>query len=169
MCRKAAARLLLASAEAHPEEAIDIGWKLLSTERPIRFNEMEFHLPADVQLTALQEVVRTIERERPDVFFPIEARRIAPDNAWLSPFQGGPCGSIAVHAYYKDDYEFMFRLIEPILRRYGGRPHWGKLNSLKGPDFAALYPKWKEFLGLRQTLDPQGRLLNDYLKSIFSV
>jgi FAD-linked oxidoreductase len=167
--RKAAARVLLASAEANPEEAVDEGWKLLSTERPIRFNEMEFHLPAAAQLAALHEVVDTIEAERPDVFFPIEARRIAPDDAWLSPFQGGPRGSIAVHTYYKDDYEFMFRVVQPILRRHGGRPHWGKLNSLTGADFASLYPRWNDFLALRRRLDPQGRLLNDYLKGIFGV
>ncbi len=165
--RKTAARVLLASSEANPEEAVDEGWKLLSTERPVRFNEMEFHLPADAQLAALREVVETIERSRPDIFFPIEARRIATDDAWLSPFQGGPHGSIAVHTYYKDEYEFLFQLIEPILRRHGGRPHWGKLNSLKGVDFAALYPRWKDFLALRRSLDPEGRLLNDYLKRIF--
>lgn len=165
--RRVAAKVLLATAEANPEEAIDDGWKLLSTERPVRFNEMEFHLPADAQIVALREVVETIERTRPDIFFPIEARRIAPDDAWLSPFQGGPRGSIAVHTYYKDEYEFLFQLIEPILRRHGGRPHWGKLNSLKGADFSALYPRWNDFLELRRSLDPDGRLLNDYLKGIF--
>jgi FAD-linked oxidoreductase len=165
--RKAAAQVVLASSEANPEEAVDDGWKLLSTERPVRFNEMEFHLPAATQLAALREVVETIERSRPDIFFPIEVRRIATDDAWLSPFQGGPHGSIAVHTYYKDEYEFLFQLIEPILRRHGGRPHWGKLNSLKGADFAALYPRWKDFLALRRSLDPEGRLLNDYLKGIF--
>jgi FAD-linked oxidoreductase len=164
--RKEAAQLLLASTP--PEEAIDDGWKLLSTERPVRFNEMEFHLPAEVQLKALREVVAAIERERSDVFFPIEVRRIAPDDAWLSPFQGAPRGSVAVHAYYKDDYQFFFSLIEPIFRKYGGRPHWGKLNSLRGADFAALYPRWKEFGELRKQLDPEGRLLNGYLKTLFA-
>jgi FAD-linked oxidoreductase len=86
--RKAAAQALLGGTK--PEKAIDEGWKLLSTERPVRFNEMEFHLPADVQLKALAEIVATIEKARPDVFFPIECRRIAPDEAWLSPFQGEP-------------------------------------------------------------------------------
>ncbi|HEX6865645.1 MAG TPA: FAD-binding protein, partial [Caulobacteraceae bacterium] len=66
--RKAAAKGLLGGVE--PETAVDEGWKLLSTERPVRFNEMEYHLPADAQLSALKEVVATIERERPDVFFP---------------------------------------------------------------------------------------------------
>ena len=165
--RKAAAKALLGSAE--PEEAIDEGWKLLSTERPVRFNEMEFHLPVANHLAALKEVVAAIEAERRDVFFPIEVRRIAADEAWLSPFQGGPRGSIAVHCHYKDEYDFLFSLIQPILRKHGGRPHWGKLHSLKAADLAALYPNWNDFLEVRRRLDPEGRLLNPYLKTLFGV
>lgn len=165
--RKAAAKALLSTAK--PETAVDEGWKLLSTERPVRFNEMEFHLPVENQLKALAEVVRTIEKERPDVFFPIEARRIASDDAWLSPFQGGPRGSVAVHAYYRDDFSFLYSLIEPIFRRYDGRPHWGKLHTLRGQQLQAIYPRWKDFLAVRQELDPEGRMLNPYLKGLFGL
>jgi FAD-linked oxidoreductase len=165
--RKAAAKALLGGTA--PETAIDEGWKLLSTERPVRFNEMEYHLPAEVHLKVLAEVVALIEKERPDVFFPIEVRRIAPDDALLSPFQGGERGSIAVHAHYKDDYRLLFELVEPVFLRNGGRPHWGKLHSLKGAQLAALYPRWGEFLEVRRELDPDGRLLNPYLKALFGV
>jgi FAD-linked oxidoreductase len=165
--RKAAAKALLGSAE--PEEAVDEGWKLLSTERPVRFNEMEFHLPVENQLGALKEVVAAIEANRPDVFFPIEVRRVDADEAWLSPFQGGPRGSIAVHCHYKDDYGFLFSLIQPILRKHGGRPHWGKLHSLKGAELAALYPNWADFLEVRRRLDPGKRLLNPYLTALFGL
>lgn len=165
--RQSAAKALLGTVE--PETAVDEGWKLLSTERPERFNEMEYHLPAETHLAALEEVMAAIERHRPDVFFPIEARRIAPDEAWLSPFQGGPRGSIAVHAHYKDDYGFLFDLIEPIFLRHGGRPHWGKLHSLKGAQLAALYPRWNDFLEVRRELDPKGRMLNGYLTKLFGL
>lgn len=165
--RKRAARALLANVE--PETAVDEGWKLLSTERPERFNEMEYHLPADAQLSALKEVVAVIEKERPDVFFPIEARRIAPDEAWLSPFQGGPRGSIAVHAHYKDDFAFLYELIEPIFLRHDGRPHWGKLHSLRGGQLGGFYPRWGDFLEVRRELDPKGRMLNPYLQGLFGV
>ena len=150
-----------------PEEVVDEGWKLLSNERPVRFNEIEYHLPVEAQIPALREILAAIESQHVDVFFPIEARVIAPDDAWLSPFYGRECGSIAVHAYYKEDHEFFFSLIEPIFRRHGGRPHWGKLHSLKARDLAALYPRWREAGDVRRALDPQGRMLNDYLKGIF--
>jgi len=153
--------------DAPPEEAVDEGWKLLSNERPVRFNEMEYHLPLEVQMTALREVIAAIEKHRPDVFFPIEARVIDADDAWLSPFFERVSGSIAVHAYYKDDYQFLFELVEPILRKHGGRPHWGKLHSLKAADFATLYPRFKDAAAVREALDPEGRMLNDHLRAVF--
>ena len=156
-----------AVADAPPEIAVDQGWKLLSNVRGVPFNEMEYHLPLDAQIPALREVITAIEERRPDVFFPIEARIIAPDDAMLSPFYQRESGSIAVHAWFKDDYSFLFELIEPILRRYGGRPHWGKLNSLSAADFRALYPRFDDAVKLRKQLDPNGRLLNPYLRKVF--
>jgi FAD-linked oxidoreductase len=162
--RKAAAKALLGGTK--PEEAVGEGWKLLSTERPIRFNEMEFHLPPETQMAALKAVVAALETHRKDVFFPIELRRIAADDAWLSPFNGGPRGSVAVHCYYKDDYKFLFELIQPIFLKHGGRPHWGKLHSLKAPQLANLYPDWNAFQVVRRRLDPQGKMLNPYMRDL---
>ena len=150
-----------------PVEVVDEGWKLLSNERPVRFNEIEYHLPIDAQIPALREVIASIEATRRDVFFPIEVRTIAADDAWLSPFYQRESGSIAVHAYYKEDNDFFFSLIEPIFRKHGGRPHWGKLHSLKARDLAQLYPRWADAGAVRRALDPQGRMLNAYLKGIF--
>lgn len=163
--RREAARM--AFKDLPPVEAVDEGWKLLSNERPVRFNEMEFHLPREAQMPALREVIAAIEQHRSDVFFPIEARSILADDAWLSPFYGRDSGSVAVHAYYKDDYQFLFDLIEPIFRRYDGRPHWGKLHSLRAGDFAAIYPRWSEAAALRQHVDPEGRFLNQHLRRVF--
>ncbi len=153
-------------ADMPDQVAIDDGWKLLSNERSVRNREIEYHLPRENQIAALREVVAAIEAHRPDVFIPVEVRAIAPDDAWLSPFYQRVSGSIAVHTYYKDDYAFFYTLIEPILRRHGGRPHWGKLNSLGYDDFAALYPRWKDALALREACDPEGKLLNPYLQKV---
>lgn len=163
--RKLAAEEL---AKIEPDEVVDEGWKLLSNERPIRFNEIEYHLPLEQQIKALREVLDAIETHRRDVFFPIEVRIVAPDDAWLSPFYQREAGSIAVHAYYREDHAFFFSLIEPILRKFGGRPHWGKMNTLTARDFAELYPRWNDAAEVRRALDPQGRMLNSYLKGLFA-
>ena len=161
-------KLLGAAISKAPEEnVIGDSWQLLSSARNVAFNEMEYHLPVENGLAALDEVRHYIERHRPDVFFPLECRMTAADNAWLSPFHAGPCISVAVHTHAPDAYDFLFSDIEPILRRHGGRPHWGKLNSLDGVDLAALYPKLADFAKLRRELDPQGRFLNRYLHGLF--
>lgn len=151
-----------------PEEvAIDEGWKLLSNERPDRFKEMEYHLPIEAQVEVLREVVARIERDALGVFFPIEARIIAPDDAWLSPFYQRESGSIAVHAWYKEPHDWMFKLIEPLLREAGGRPHWGKLHSLGQRELSTLYPMFAEADAVRRSVDPAGRMVNPFLKKIF--
>ncbi|WP_374529412.1 D-arabinono-1,4-lactone oxidase [Novosphingobium sp.] len=156
-----------ALADIPPEIAVDEGWKLLSNERPVRFKEMEYHLPIAEQVGALTEIIARIERDATDVFFPIEARIIAPDDAWLSPFFERESGSIAVHAYYKEAHDWMARLVEPVLREAGGRPHWGKLHSLGAKELAALYPHFAEANAVRRSVDPQGRMMNPFLRKIF--
>ena len=151
------------------ENVIGESWDLLASERNVRFNEMEYHLPVERGLEALEEVRHYIETKRPDVFFPFEARQTKSDSAWLSPFNGGNRISVAVHCYHKDAYDFLFTDVEPIFQKYGGRPHWGKLNSMTSAQARAWYPDFENFAALRRELDPDGRLLNGYLSDLFEV
>ena len=162
-----------AIANAPEENVIGESWQLLSSARNVPFNEMEYHLPLETALDALEEVRVHIERNRPDVFFPFECRMTAGDNAWLSPFNEGPRISVAVHTHAPtsghDAYEFLFTDIEPIFRRHGGRPHWGKLNSLGANELRTLYPRFDDFAKLVRELDPDLRLQNPYLLGLFGV
>ena len=150
------------------EVTIENSWKNYASERNVRFNEMEYHLPRENGLQALREVRTALETQHPEVFFPIEVRFVKGDDIWLSPFYQRDCCSIAVHRYFDEDYTPYFRTIEPIFRKYHGRPHWGKLNSLQQQDFRSLYPRWDDFVEVRREMDPQGRFLNPYLASLFA-
>jgi FAD/FMN-containing dehydrogenase len=130
---------------------------------------MEYHLPREAGPAALREIIDTIEKNNIKVFLPIEFRTTAPDDIWLRPFYQRKTCSIAVHQFHEWDYHPYFAAIEPIHRKHGGRPHWGKLNTLTAADFSALYPKWKDFLDVRAELDPAGKFLNPYLKTVFGV
>lgn len=152
-----------------PEERVDYSHKTLSAERNVRFNEMEYHLPREAGPQALREIIAAIENGNIEVFFPIEFRTTAPDDIWLSPFYRRDSCSIAVHRFHEADYGPYFSAIEPIFLKHDGRPHWGKLNTLTAANFAALYPKWNDFLEMRRELDPEGRFLNPYLRSVFGV
>lgn len=150
-----------------PEIKVGHSWEVLASVRETRFHEMEYHLPVDQGLEALAEVLALIERERREVFFPIECRMTAADSGWLSPFQGAPRISVAIHAHQPDDYSWFIQRAEPIFRHRGGRPHWGKMHSLKAADFDDLYPDFERFRQVREEMDPQGRFLNPHLASVF--
>lgn len=150
-----------------PEDVVGDSWRLLASERNVRFHEMEYHLPPGHALEVLREVITVIERERPDAFFPIEVRQTAGDGAWLSPFNGGGRISIAVHTHAPDDHQWFFTQLEPIFRRAGGRPHWGKVHSLGVQQLRELYPDFDRFLALRRELDPDNRLINAHTATLF--
>lgn len=148
------------------EETTDWSWKLLSTQRPTRFNETECHVPRDQGIACLREVLAALER-RADTYFPIEFRYVAADDAWLSPFHGRDSCSIAVHTAHDEPWDYLVKDIGAIYRRHAGRPHWGKLHGRSAAELSALYPRWGDFQRVRRTLDPKGRMLNPYLKRLF--
>ncbi|MEL6861600.1 MAG: D-arabinono-1,4-lactone oxidase [Pseudomonadota bacterium] len=148
------------------EDVSDASTELLATTRPIKFNEMEYHLPREEGIAALRKVIAKMDR-RNSAFFPMEIRFIASDDAWLSPFNGGPRMSIAIHAAVDERFDYFFSDFEPIFLQHGGRPHWGKWHSLKRIDFDMLYPEFRQFAELRETLDPTGKFLNPHLAEVF--
>ena len=56
--------------------------------------------------------------------------------------------------------------MEPILRAHDGRPHWGKVHTRTAADLAPAYPRFEEFLAMRDRLDPQRVFANDYLRRV---
>ena len=163
-------RKLVASAlpKGEIENQVDKSWRLLSTARPIKFNEMEYHVPIEHADVVLREVLKRLDA-RKDVFFPVEVRFVAQDDAWLSPFSQGPAISIALHALAGENFDYLFEEFEPFYKQYNGRPHWGKLHGLKRNDLAALYPKFPDFEAVRESLDPTGKFLNPHLRDVFGL
>jgi FAD/FMN-containing dehydrogenase len=142
------------------------------SDREVRFNEMEYHMPREALVPTLRKVRERLESAHNDIFFPIEMRTVkgAGDDALLSPFQGHPVSaSIAVHSYYKEDPLPYFTDIEQIYQPIGGRPHWAKMNTLDASTFSQRYPRWKDFLEVRASCDPEGKMLNPYLKKVFGL
>lgn len=138
--------------------------------RTVRFREMEYTVPAEHGAACLREILKTIRDKKIPVCFPLEYRRVKADDIWLSMFEGREGIAISVHQYGDLDYKTYFGQIEPIFWKYQGRPHWGKIHTLTAPQLAALYPHhWNDFLRVRAALDPQGRMLNPHLKSLFGI
>lgn len=158
---------LLTAAAPGAGERVGRSWQIFPSPRQVRFNEMEYELPAERGLECLEELIHAVRRAGLNVLFPFEYRYIAADDSWLSPFYQRASASISIHQYWKVDTTPLFALAEPIFRRYDGRPHWGKRHSLTARDFAEMYPRWHDFQAVRRRLDPRGRMLSPYLRRLF--
>ena len=140
---------------------------IFSTPRMVRFQEMEYNIPAEHMQAVLTEMQQCIELHGFNVHFTIECRFVHEDDIWLSPAYERPSAYIAVPMYRGMAYEEYFRHIEAIFRRYQGRPHWAKVHTQTADSLSQLYPRWNDFRRIRADLDPQGVFLNSYLQNLF--
>jgi len=147
-------------------DQVDYSHRLFATPRAVRFQEMEYNLPAESFVPALTEIQAMIAQRQFRVHFPIECRFVRGDDIWLSPAYQRDSAYIAVHMYRGMEYLPYFAAVEEIFRRYHGRPHWGKLHTQDAASLRALYPHYDDFRRVRATLDPQGLFLNDYLRRL---
>ena len=116
-----------------------------------------------------RQVCASIKEHNTRVHFPIECRFVKGDDIWLSPAYQRDSAYIAIHMYKGMPYTAYFRQIEAIYQNYQGRPHWGKMHTLDHHTLARLYPRWNDFLRVRQQLDPRGTFLNAYLRDLLGV
>jgi L-gulono-1,4-lactone dehydrogenase len=144
----------------------DRSYRVFATERRVRFREMEYAIPQDQIPEVLREIKALIERKGWTVSFPVEVRAAARDDLWLSTATGRPTGYIAVHRYYREDPTEYFTAVEEIMKAHEGRPHWGKMNTRTAADLAPAYPKFADFLKVRDRLDPDRVFSNDYLDRV---
>ena len=149
-----------------PRHYSDVAHKVFTTERTVRFKEMEYALPRADGLEVLKECRRAIDRSGLNISFPVEVRTARADELPLSTASGRDSLYLAFHTYYKDDHRPYFNLIEPILKAAAGRPHWGKWNTRAAADLAPIYPRFEDFLAVRNRLDPDRVFANAYLRRV---
>ncbi|MBD1371882.1 FAD-binding protein [Hazenella sp. IB182357] len=145
---------------------IEESHRMFATSRLVRFQEMEYSIPADCLPAAMAEIKASIDQHQFAVHFPIECRFVAADDIWLSSAYGRDSAYIAVHMYRGMEYEAYFKQLESILQKYEGRPHWGKMHHMEHDSIKHSYPKLEQFNQFREQMDPQGLFLNDYVRKM---
>jgi len=148
-------------------ERIAYSSKIYPIEYVPNFHELEYAVPVEHGKNALRAVRELMLTKHPHCIYPIEFRFTAADPAWMSPFHQQDSITLSVSGGPGIDYWSYLRDVDAILRRYKSRPHWGKLHFLDTDDVTDLYPKAESFRALRRRLDPEGRFLNDHLRTLF--
>jgi L-gulonolactone oxidase len=147
-------------------QKVDRSDHIYASPRLVRFSEMEYAIPRLHAREAIEKLRATIDERDFKVNFPVEVRFVASDDVLLSPAHGRETCYIAVHLYRGMDYQPYFRAVEEIMASFEGRPHWGKLHFRDAESLSRVYPRWRDFLDVRDKLDPAGLFRNAYLDRV---
>jgi L-gulonolactone oxidase len=157
----------LASRALSAREYVDASYKVFCAERNVVFRESEYAVPREHVVDVIRRLRAWIDASGSRIPFPIEVRVAAPDDIWLSTAYGQETAYVAIHQYHRLEHEPYFRAFEEIVGEYGARPHWGKLHTLAADDLRARYPRFDDFLAVRERLDPGRTFENAYTRQVF--
>ncbi len=144
----------------------DHSHRVFVSRRRVRFLEMEYAVARADAPAVLAELRRVHEANDWRAAFPVEVRVAAADDVPLSTASGRDSAYIAAHVPAGTDPGPWFSALEAIAGEVGGRPHWGKLHGLDADVLRTRYPRFDEFVALRDRLDPAGVLSNAYLDRV---
>jgi FAD/FMN-containing dehydrogenase len=143
--------------------------RIFPSKRDILFNEMEFAVPIDNGIACFKAIQKLMREKYADISWAVEYRTLDADTAFLSQAYKRPSACISIHEDAAKDCKPFFKDAQAVFLAFEGRPHWGKFHFLNADRLANIYPKWNDFLTVRQTLDPEGLFLNDALKMMFGL
>ena len=156
----------LAATMLSPRTYSDVAHRVFVSERRVVFREMEYAVPREAGLTALKEARAALEGSDLAISFPVEVRVAPADDIPLSTASGRDSLYLAFHTHRRADHTAYFGLMEQVMRAHGGRPHWGKVHTCDAGDLAELYPRFADFLAMRDRLDPDRVFANAYLRRV---
>ncbi|MGY2074958.1 D-arabinono-1,4-lactone oxidase [Blastococcus sp. SYSU DS0828] len=149
-----------------PRAWTDHSHRVFVSRRRVRFLEMEYAVPRADAPAVLAELRRVHEAGDWRAAFPVEVRLAAADDVPLSTASGRDTAYIAAHVPAGSEPGCWFAALERIAGEVGGRPHWGKLHGLDAATLSRRYPRFAEFVAVRDRVDPAGVLSNGYLDRV---
>lgn len=174
MCRSAAllpplsrpVAEIASRAFASTDTVVDDSSRVYAASRRVRFHESEWAIPAHRFEEAFGALRRRFEDENVRVTFPLEIRRVAADDVWLSTAYDRESVYIAAHRYRWEEAAPYLLLVQRALAPFAARPHWGKQHWLGARELRELYPRFEDFRAVREAADPDGVLMTPYLRHL---
>jgi len=145
---------------------VDDAYKVFTSPRRVRFKEQEYAVPRASLAGVLAEIRSLFARRDWRISFPIEVRVTPGDDPWLSTAYGRDSAYIAIHVYHASPHRQYFRDVESVMTAAGGRPHWGKMHTRTAEYLSQAYPRYRDFVAMRDELDPERRFGNAYLAQV---
>ncbi|WP_042473103.1 D-arabinono-1,4-lactone oxidase [Bacillus ndiopicus] len=145
----------------------DLSYRMFPSPRSVKFNETEYAIPLQHFEACMEEIHVTMKSGKFDVHFPIECRTTKGEAGMLSPTQGNESAFLAFHMYKGMDETPYFEWVRTLMKKYNGRPHWGKVNDYHAENIRDYYPNFDKFAAIREVHDPNNIFVTTYFRRIF--
>jgi FAD/FMN-containing dehydrogenase len=134
---------------------------------PVFHRECEYAIPVGNTVKALKAMREFVEEGDLSLSLPVEVRFVAKDEILLSPCYDGPMSYIGASTLVNSTE--VFERFEPLMKRLGGRPHWGKNATISQDEVEkTMYPStYDRFRNVRNTFDPKRVFTNSLLTEMF--
>lgn len=143
------------------------GMEILPRYRQLKFDEMEYALPAEAGIECFLKIRERIKnKHREKVAWRVLVRTVKNDDNYLSTAFKRDTITISLHHNAGLPFEDFFNDVEPIFWEYSGRPHWGKKHNLNAEELQLLYPEWERFQEYRKRMDPDNVFITPYLQKM---
>ena len=119
--------------------------------------QSEFFVPREKAFEAIMAVEALHSNIEP-LLLVSEIRCIAADYFWMSTAYRRD--SVAIHFTWKPNTVGVMSFLpelEAVLKPFDARPHWGKIFTLPAIKLVDRYPKFDDFLKLKNELDPKNK------------
>jgi L-gulonolactone oxidase len=153
-----------------PRTRIGTSMSILVHDETVPMVVSEYALPLhhDAHKAALIEFIDRIEKNN-FLHFPVDLRYTAAESSWLSPsynrdsFYIGMC----VREYREKNIPGVMQVFCDIMRKHKARPNWGKIFDLEHDELLQLFPRMKDFAGVKNKLDPPNTFGNEHMDKWF--
>ncbi|WP_342558959.1 D-arabinono-1,4-lactone oxidase [Metasolibacillus sp. FSL K6-0083] len=146
----------------------DLSYRMFPSPRSVKFTETEYAIPLQHFEACMEEIHAVLKKGKFTVHFPIECRTTKGEQGMLSPTQGEESAFLAFHMYKGMNETPYFDWVRVLMRKYNGRPHWGKVNDYDATNIRDYYPKFAAFNELRNEHDPNNIFVTSYFRRIFN-
>ena len=156
----------VASRALSERQYTDWSHKVFVSPRDVRFMESEWAFPRAALADVLLELRQWVDSHNERISFPVECRVAAADDVWLSTAHERESCYVAIHKYHRQQPGPYFEAFEAIAVNHAGRPHWGKMHTRDAAYLRGQYPRFDDFLAVRDRVDPKRRFANPYLERV---
>lgn len=150
-----------------PLNRIEKSYKVFNVPEPPKHRETEWAFDIKNVKELLMDYKKLFNDSNFTFNFIQEIRFTKSDDFWLSECYQRDTIWIGAYNHMDKQWDAILPYFEDFAKRWNGRPHWGKEFLCRKKYLVTQYPKYLDFIAMKNELDPSGKFSNDLTDDLF--